>query len=216
MIIVRLVFSIVLLTISQIGIAQQLTKEVVINKSPYCKEVYHVLKNDKSIKHGDYEKTDKRGLLEKGQYHSNDKTGVWEFYNLDGELAQKYDFTNKKLVYDMNIEKGKTFAIEHHKYSRPPVLLKGQSGLYRNLGYQLRYPSEARRYGVQGVVLIKATITTDGKIINEEIAEGIGSGCNEEALRLIKLIPYEWIPALDKDGNPIESEVAIPIHFRLR
>ncbi|MDB9701879.1 energy transducer TonB [Flavobacteriales bacterium] len=51
---------------------------------------------------------------------------------------------------------------------------------------------------------------TDISFINKLL----GYGCEEEAIRIIKLMP-NWIPA-QKNNKPISDEIAIPIEFKLK
>src|SRR5688572_18117892 len=60
-------------------------------------EIFHVLKSDKNIKHGPYEKyfkfsnpvTRVKLLTEKGQYDNNKKTGTWSFYWGENNMTSK-------------------------------------------------------------------------------------------------------------------------------
>ena len=96
----------------------------------------------------------------------------------------------------------------------PPIFIGGKSWFYYYSWTLLIYPAEARRRGIQGKVLISATITKDGKMIDEKIEDGPGYGTNEEALRVIQLIPDDWIPA-KVNGEVVEIRVLIPFKFKL-
>ena len=76
----------VLLAVMNQGFAQEVKKKRSGN------ETFEVLKSDQSVRHGAYIKKDQRGIVEKGQYDMNQKSGVWEFYGLQGDLEQKYDY----------------------------------------------------------------------------------------------------------------------------
>ncbi|MCH8330478.1 MAG: TonB family protein [Bacteroidetes bacterium] len=91
-------------------------------------QVYHVLRADKQIKHGQftiykydrvkvsgwykYGKKDSlwtnyligKRLRSKGVYKTDQKTGVWEYYDLDGELEQKYDHSGDELLFDKDLD----------------------------------------------------------------------------------------------------------------
>ena len=54
----------------------------------------------------------------------------------------------------------------------------------------------------------------DGSIVNVEVARGIGGGCDEEAVRVVKGMS-NWKPALD-NGKPVNVQYALPITFKLR
>ena len=61
--------------------SQELKKIVVKNKDPFSIEEYHVLKSDKSIKHGEYiRKREKNKISEKGYYKNNLMDSTWIYY----------------------------------------------------------------------------------------------------------------------------------------
>lgn len=76
-----------------------------------------------------------------------------------------------------------------------------------------KYPTVARKNGVEGVVVIKFEVDTTGVILNPKIARDIGAGCGLEALRIVKLMP-KWIPAT-LGGKPIKKPYYLPIRFKL-
>ena len=212
--IMRFNLTLIFFAMFLIANAQDIKKKTTKNRYPSYKETYYVLKQDESIRHGDYQKAGKEGLLVKGQYENGNRSGVWEYYGWQGELEQKYDFSTKELLYDKYINKSPNNS-EQSEYNRSAIFLGGMSSIYRNFPSQLRYPADARRYGIEGKVYVTATITKDGRMINEKVTKGIGGGCDEEALRVIKLVPDNWIPALDKNNQPVESEITLPITFKL-
>ena len=83
----------------------------------------------------------------------------------------------------------------------------------RFLSVNLNYPEDERDRGVQGTVLVQFMVREDGSITDAHVLQGIGGGCDREALRVIKLMP-KWTPAT---VNGIETDVLFtqPITFRL-
>ncbi|MEZ4933545.1 MAG: TonB family protein [Saprospiraceae bacterium] len=86
-------------------------------------------------------------------------------------------------------------------------------GLIDYISENLKYPELAKKKGIEGTVVIKFTVAADGTIQDAEIIKGIGGGCDEEALRLVKSMP-NWIPGT-KDGKPIATELKLPFNFAL-
>ncbi len=78
---------------------------------------------------------------------------------------------------------------------------------------QPEYSDEARKAKYQGTVLLDATVTTDGRIINPLIIKGPGLGLEEKALAQIK--NWKMRPALSPDGKPINVRVQIEVTFHL-
>ncbi len=67
---------------------------------------------------------------------------------------------------------------------------------------------------ISGTVLVSFFIDLDGKAVDYKIEEGIGGGCDEEAIRVAKLIPNNWIPGL-LDSKPVKVKYTLPINFSL-
>lgn len=207
---------------SLIIVTAQETKKVTVNtESPYAKEVYYVLKENRAVRHGKYSKVT-HGIVElrqQGQYTNNVKTGIWEYYS-NNELDQKIDFSTRTVVFaipftpivkSMLMDNG---TERENTSGQTPVLLGGIGKFINCLQATVLYPAAARRAGVQGTVLISATVTRDGALINEKIEEGPGSGLNEEGLRVIQQLPNEWLP-LTINGEVVESRITIAVKFKL-
>jgi protein TonB len=77
----------------------------------------------------------------------------------------------------------------------------------------IRYPEPALRASIQGVVIVVFIIETDGSISNIEVNKGIGGGCDEEAVRVTKLMP-RW-EAARRGGKPVRVIVRMPILFKM-
>lgn len=77
----------------------------------------------------------------------------------------------------------------------------------------VKYPAEAKELGIEGKVFVQLTIDEKGKIANAEVEREVNGGLEEEALRVIKLMP-DWKPAL-KNGEAVNVKLTIPIHFDL-
>ncbi|RAI85017.1 energy transducer TonB [Algoriphagus yeomjeoni] len=94
-----------------------------------------------------------------------------------------------------------------------PIPPGGIQGWYSYLGENLKYPETAKEKGVEGVVIIELLVKTDGSIEKVSVVRGIGSGCDEEAMRVIQK-STNWTPGL-KDGKPVNTIMKIPIKFAL-
>ncbi|MBI5325631.1 MAG: TonB family protein [Ignavibacteriae bacterium] len=75
----------------------------------------------------------------------------------------------------------------------------------------INYPETARKNGVQGTVIVVFKIKSDGSISDVKIDKSVGSGCDEEAIRVIKLMPK----LVCKSETPKSQEVKLPIAFKL-
>ena len=78
---------------------------------------------------------------------------------------------------------------------------------------KIKYPEEAIKNKVEGKVYILAFVNEFGYVTKAMVLQGIGSGCDEEALRVIK--ETKFIPGMHK-GKKVKVQVAIPIFFYLK
>ncbi|MFI5142215.1 MAG: energy transducer TonB [Bacteroidia bacterium] len=78
----------------------------------------------------------------------------------------------------------------------------------------LKYPTMAINENVSGRVLINFIVDEEGKIISATLLNHVGYGCDEEALRVVKLMP-KWKPGMVK-GKPVKVSFSLPIVFRLQ
>jgi protein TonB len=94
-----------------------------------------------------------------------------------------------------------------------PVPPGGITGLTNHMIQNLKYPSAAKEAKVQGMVVISFIVSSEGKVENVEVLRGIGSGCDEEAVRVISQ-SGTWTPA-KKEGKTVASKMTLPVQFKL-
>ena len=90
----------------------------------------------------------------------------------------------------------------------------GMQNFYRFISKNLKYPRQAKRMGIEGKVFVKFIVSKSGELTNVEIIRGIGGGCDEEAVRIIKKSP-RWNPGKQR-GVPVKQRMTFPIHFKLK
>jgi TonB family protein len=95
----------------------------------------------------------------------------------------------------------------------PPSYPGGQDAMSKYLVENIKYPEEARTKGIQGTVFVTFVIEKDGTVSTVKILRGIGSGCDEEAQRVVSGMP-KWIPGKQK-GDPVRVQFNLPINFKL-
>jgi protein TonB len=71
-----------------------------------------------------------------------------------------------------------------------PEFPGGDKALYTFIAKEINYPLLANRQGVEGKIYVRFVVTKEGNVTNVRIAKGIGSGCDQEAIRVIKLLPH--------------------------
>lgn len=94
-----------------------------------------------------------------------------------------------------------------------PLPAGGMSAWNEYLQKNLKYPTQARRMGIEGTVIVVFVVNIDGSIQDLEVLRGIGGGCDEEALRVIKNAP-KWEPGKQR-GKPVRVRMRMPVRFKL-
>jgi protein TonB len=94
-----------------------------------------------------------------------------------------------------------------------PIPDGGMEGWSSYLSSNLKYPEAAKAAGIEGTVYVVFVITNKGEIDNVEILRGIGYGCDEEAMRVIRNAP-NWTPGRQND-RAMNVRMRIPVKFKL-
>lgn len=96
---------------------------------------------------------------------------------------------------------------------RQPEFPGGEKGLHDFLEGNLTYPESAKNIGMQGKVYVTFVINEFGDVTNMKVPREVGGGLDEEALRVIGMMP-RWKPGMIK-GKPVRVFFKIPIVFKL-
>ncbi len=89
----------------------------------------------------------------------------------------------------------------------------GIEAFYQYISEKVKYPSQARRMGIEGRVFVEFIINKDGSFSDVKAIKGIGAGCDEEAVRIIQSAP-PWKPGKQR-GRPVRQRYTLPIIFNL-
>lgn len=132
-----------------------------------------------------------------------------------------------KIDFDMDISEDDAFeALEALDVEKPveekaeeifsivehaPTPKNGMASFLKQMHENLRYPPQAIRAKVQGKVYVQFVINADGELTDLEVIKGIGMGCDEEALRVLKQSPA-WNPGKQR-GKPVKVRMVLPIQF---
>jgi protein TonB len=124
---------------------------------------------------------------------------------------------NDDLGFDCKDGEGEVFIVTE----QPPVFSGCQysaskcskDNLEIFLSSNLTYPTKASLYNVEGIVVVSFVVEKSGCITTKKIIQSIGFGCDEEALRLLQIMP-PWSPG-KINGIPVRVQYTLPIHFVL-
>ena len=123
-----------------------------------------------------------------------------EFFESDNTFEAKVEDYSKQRVFDIVEEM--------------PSFPDGESELLEYIAKNIKYPQMARESGIQGRVFVNFIVEPDGSVSNVKIIRGIGSGCDEEALRVVKSLP-KFNPGKQR-GKAVRVSYTIPINFKLQ
>ena len=93
-----------------------------------------------------------------------------------------------------------------------PAFPGGDAALLKFLSSKLNYPSAALDRNLSGKVYLTFTVDPEGRLLNPRVVRGLGFGLDDEALRLVRLMPW-WNPG-KINGQPVWVTLTMPISFR--
>ncbi len=93
-----------------------------------------------------------------------------------------------------------------------PVFPGGLDAIKKIISENLKYPEEAQKNQIEGAVYLRYEIDYKGKVNGAKIISSLGHGCDEEAIRLVKLLQFE-VPKTR--GFKVVYHKNIRIHFSL-
>lgn len=123
-------------------------------------------------------------------------------------ILQKGDRTNA--LASMTASADEIFTIVEESAS--PV--DGYPVIYEYIAKNINYPQEARSKGVEGKVFIEFVVNVDGTLSDFVALKGIGSGCDEEALRVLQSSTIAWTPG-KQQNKAVKQRMVMPINFQL-
>jgi TonB family protein len=94
-----------------------------------------------------------------------------------------------------------------------PVYEYGEKELANFISYNMRYPKEALQQGIEGRILCSFIVGKDGSISNIEVVSGSNEALNNEAIRVLGLMP-KWTPG-ENNGEKVNVKCLLPIDFTI-
>lgn len=95
----------------------------------------------------------------------------------------------------------------------PATPIGGYPAFYDYVRKKMKYPTQARRMGIEGKVFVQFVVDKDGTLTEVKAVKGIGAGCDEEAVRVISGAP-KWKPGKQR-GRSVKVRMILPITFKL-
>lgn len=151
-------------------------------------------------------------IRELGNINNGLRDSVWIGYEKSGRHYFTERYKQGKLIDGVSYDSlGKQYAYKEIEENAKPV--NGMEFFYMNIGRNIKYPSQARRKGIEGKVFVQFLVEKDGTLTNVETIKGIGGGCDEAAEEVIRLSP-PWTPGRQR-GMVVRQKMVLPINFKL-
>jgi periplasmic protein TonB len=137
-------------------------------------------------------------------------SGVETHIDPNATIAAVIDETPKTVEpVEIKPEEPEIFiALEQHA-----SYLGGWAEMSKFLAKNLKYPRQASSAGISGKVFLSFIVERNGEISDVKVEKGIGFNCDEEAVRVVKLMP-RWTPG-KQSGRAVKSRFNLPIAFVL-
>lgn len=101
---------------------------------------------------------------------------------------------------------------KHKKFLNLPEYPGGREAFKKYIKENLKYPEEAFRKQIEGIVHLVARIDDNGQVVDVSIEKGLGAGCDKEAVRLIENVQFGGVK---NRGVRLKTRKRFKIEFKL-
>jgi protein TonB len=131
--------------------------------------------------------------------------------SIDAEADQKtvVEEYHAPVSEEKEVEETEIFTVVEES----PGFPGGDEARIKFLQENIKYPTMARESGIQGTVYVTFVVEKGGNVSDVKILRGIGGGCDEEAIRVIRAMP-RWNPGKQR-GKSVRVQFNMPIKFTL-
>jgi protein TonB len=140
-----------------------------------------------------------------------DEEEIEEEIELDIDLEVTEETEIEEIVFEEPVEEEPVDQI-FEVVEDQPTPEGGMEAFYKFVGKELKYPAQANRMGIEGRVFVQFVVDEKGNVSEVKTVRGIGAGCDEEAVRVIKMT--KWNPGKQR-GRPVKVRMIMPVLFRL-
>lgn len=95
-----------------------------------------------------------------------------------------------------------------------PQFPGGERAMMEFIATNLKYPQQAVKDDVQGMVLVDFVINTEGKATDPKIVRSLSPECDAEVIRVVSLMPA-WTPG-QQDGKTVNVKYTLPVMFKTK
>ena len=148
--------------------------------------------------------------LAQGPVKDGVEDGGWTGTVTDGQ-TEKAVYQNGKLISGIDFDK--VASQIYTAVDVQPQFPGGDIEFSRYIARNVRYPRAALENKVIGRVILTFVIEKDGTLTDVKVLRGVGSGIDEEAVRVLRACP-PWNPGIQK-GKKVRVQYSVPIQFNL-
>ena len=112
-----------------------------------------------------------------------------------------------------NVDHDSSLACAPLVTEKLPMFPGGKEALFQYISNEMEYPKQALRKRIEGIVYVNFLVDVSGKINHVRLLKGIGYGCDEEAMHIIKHMP-DWIPGMQNEKE-VSVSLNLPIRFSI-
>ena len=137
-------------------------------------------------------------------------------FTISGDIVTK--LKNKIMTdEDIDVEVTEVGCVDndtvYNVVEQMPEFPGKEKAMMEFMTHNIHYPEEAKEKGIEGRVFVQFVVEKDGSINEVKVLKGIGHGCDEEAVRVVKSMP-KWKPGKQK-GKPVRVHYQMPFFFKL-
>jgi len=148
-----------------------------------------------------------------GIYVLDKKHGTWKYYFPNGQLSGIVDYKDDKRVEEKYWDIDGKQVKDNKEANTITEFIGGFKNLSKYLSKNIKYPTIARKNGIQGKVIVSFVIDEKGNVINPHIRKSVNPDLDKEALRVITEMP-RWKPG--KSYNRYSKiRFIFPVNFEL-
>jgi len=134
-------------------------------------------------------------------------------FKLTGDEVEKQEPEEKAQNNNASDEDDDTGEEVFETVEQNPAFPGGEAAMMEWLRKTMKYPAIALENGIQGRVLVKFVINTDGSIVEPEVISPVHPLLDAESMRVVLSMP-NWEPGMQK-GKPVRVRFTLPLIFRL-
>jgi TonB family protein len=145
------------------------------------------------------------------------KSGVWKYYNpLTGKKETEYFYINNQIISSKYWVNDFTFYGDSIRPGdTPPLFEGGNYAMLKFIAENAQYPDEAKENNIQGRVIVKFHITSQGEIVNSKVMNIVDIALARESIRVINLTKGKWTPGKNGSADS-DTFKTVPIIFTLK